>query len=147
MSQGSIDHPACHGSTWKIELMGSEISRVEQRDSGLVVVLSAARVSGDRSQLDPVLSGGHLQGVCWHLFDASWAGDPSALMGRIDEAQWQAAPSPATHGGTSLNAPSSGTTHVQLTLTTALGDTLVVQAQAWRVELVEGGRFTPSLAC
>ncbi len=126
-------------SPWQVELTGSEIARIEQHGSDLTVVLAAARVGGDRRQLDPGLSGGHLQGVRWHLLEASWTGEPSALIGRIDEADWL--------GGAWLSVPSSGTQATLLTLRTALGDHLEVHAKAWRVELLEGGRFTPSMAC
>lgn len=136
------------GTPWRIELPGSEIARIETQGQDLVVVLAAARVSGDRRQTDPRLSGGHLLGVRWHLLRSRWTGEPSAMIGRIDEATWLHAPSSAqARGDIALIAPSSGDTALQLTLTSALGDTLEVQAQAWRVELLAGGRFTPSLAC
>lgn len=147
MSTDPDGPPAHEGQRWQIELTGSEIARIEQSGRSLVVVLSAARVGGDRRQLDPALSGGHLQGVRWHLLEASWTGEPSALMGRIDEAEWGEGPARATPGLLMLSAPSSGGEVVRLALRTAMGDTLAVRAQGWRVELIDGGRFTPSMAC
>lgn len=146
-SSSLAHHLAEGGPIWQIELAGSEIARIEQHGNDLVVVLAAARVSGDRRQLDPALSGGHLQGMRWHLLEAHWTGEPSALIGRIDEAAWHQSPSLPAPGVALLIAPSSSGTAIHLTLRTALGDTLEVQAQAWRVELLEGGRFTPSMAC
>lgn len=140
-------HAAESGTPWSFELPGSEIARIEQDGSDLVVVLAAARVSGDRRQLDPSLSGGHLRGVRCHLLQASWTGDPCALIGRIDEADWRGDPPKVARHGAPLKAPSSGATAIELTLRTALGDALVVRAQAWRIELLDGSCFTPSLAC
>lgn len=150
MSTGPDGQPTHEGPIWQIELPGSEIARIEQSGRSLVVLLSAARVGGDRRLLDPALSGGHLQGVRWHLFEASWTGEPSALLGRIDEAEWAERGeglARATPGPLMLSAPASGGEVVRLALRTAMGDTLEVQAQGWRVELVNGGRFTPSMAC
>lgn len=147
MSAGPGCQPTHEGQRWQIELPGSEIARIEQSGRSLVVVLSAARVGGDRRQLDPALSGGHLQGVRWHLLEASWTGEPSALMGRIDEAEWGKGSARATPGPMMLSAPSSGGEVVRLALRTAMGDTLEVRAQGWRVELIGGGRFSPSMAC
>lgn len=140
-------HAAEGGPPWSFELPGSEIARIEQDGSDLIVVLAAARVRGDRRQLDPSLSGGHLRGVRCHLLQAGWTGDPCALIGRIDEADWRGDPHQSAPHGTTLRAPSSGTTAVELNLRTALGDNLVVRALAWRIELLEGSCFTPSLAC
>lgn len=140
-------HAAEGGPLWSFELPGSEIARIEQSGCDLVVVLAAARVRGDRRQLDPALSGGHLRGVRCHLLQASWTGDPCALIGRIDEADWRGDPPQAAGHGATLKAPSSGATAIELTLRTALGDALVVRAHAWRIELLEGSCFTPSLAC
>lgn len=128
--------------TWLIELAGSEIARIEQDKDHLTVVLAAARVSDDRRKLDRCQSGGHLQGVRCHLFSATWSGEPGALIGRIDEAEWVCKPAHAP-----LIAPSSGTQAVRLSLRTAWGDALEVHALAWQIELLEGGRFTPSMAC
>jgi hypothetical protein len=136
---------------WSIELAGSEIARIEQHGADLVVVLAAARVGGDRRLLDPARSGGHLLGVRWHLFEASWEGLPSSLIGRIDEAEWRSesgshmAMGMAT--GMNLQAPLHGDSPTALTLKTALGDALRVRAKAWRVELPAEVRFAPSLAC
>lgn len=144
---GVKGHEAEGGPPWSFELPGSEIARIEQDGCDLVVMLAAARVRGDRRQLDPSLSGGHLRGVRCHLLQASWTGDPCALIGRIDEADWRGDPPQADGHGTTLKAPSNGATAIELTLRTALGDALVVRAQAWRIELLEGSCFTPSLAC
>lgn len=139
------------GAPWSIELAGSEIARIEQHGADLVVVLAAARVGGDRRLLDPARSGGHLLGVRWHLFEASWEGMPSSLIGRIDEAVWHSEPDARTATGMAtgmvLQAPSHGDSPTAMTLRTALGDALSVRAKAWRVELPEGVRFAPSLAC
>ncbi len=147
MSAEAIGQPGSQDSPWQIELTGSEVARIESIGKDLVVVLAAARVSGDRRQLEPALSGGHLQGVRWHLLEATWIGEPAALIGRIDEARWCQGPSRSSQGDVRLEAPSSGDTLIELALTTALGDTLTLRAQAWRVELTQGGRFSPSLAC
>lgn len=139
------------GAPWLIELTGSEIARIEQHDADLVVVLAAARVGGDRRQLDPTLSGGHVLGVRWHLFEASWEGLPSSLIGRIEEARWRGDSDAQTvtgmASGMTLKAPSHGDSPIALTLETALGDALLVRAKAWRVELPTDVRFAPSLAC
>lgn len=132
---------------WTIELAGSEIARVERRGDDIVVVLSAARVRGDRSQLDATVSGGHLHGVSCHLLQASCEGDASALFGRIDEASWQGMPTSGTFAEAMLNVPSEGASTVRLTLRTGLGDELSIQARAWRIEVALPLRFTPSLAC
>ena len=147
MSLGNGDHPTPPAPPWQIELTGSEIARVEQVGSDLVLMLAAARVSGDRRQLDPGLSGGHLLGVRWRLIQASWTGVPANLIGRIDEADWREDPSPSMLAGLALRVPSSGDRAMQLRLTTALGDTLTVQAQAWQIDWMADGRFAPSLAC
>ena len=139
------------GAPWSIELAGSEIARIEQHGADLVVVLAAARVGGDRSLLDPARSGGHVLGVRWHLFEASWEGLPSSLIGRIDEADWRSESGSQTATGMAtgmvLRAPSRGDSPTALTLRTALGDALLVRAKAWRVELPTEVRFAPSLAC
>ena len=127
--------------------MVNTVGGFDRHGGNLIVVLAAARVNGDRRQLDPALSGGHLQGVRWHLLQASWRGTPSALIGRIDEADWRSAPSLSAHGGVMLSVPSLGSTPAHLTLRTALGDALEVQAQAWLVELPDNGGLRPSLAC
>lgn len=147
MSSGHVDPPAAPGPAWQIELTGSEVARIDQLGGDLLIVLAAARVHGDRRQLDPALSGGHLQGVQWRLLGASWTGEPSAIIGRIDEADWRHAPSQGAPVGVALRVPSSGDDRTCLTLTSALGDTLVVQARAWRIEWMPGGRFVPSRAC
>lgn len=138
---------APRGASWRIEWIGSEIARVEWDGCDLTMVLAAAQVRGDRRQIDPGRSGGHLQGVRCHLIGATWSGEPAALIGRIDEAEWIDGQATAQPGQASMAVPSSGATAIRLSLRTALGDTLEVQAQAWRIELLEGGRFTPSLAC
>ena len=139
------------GAPWLIELAGSEIARIEQHGADLVVVLAAARVGGDRRLLDPAHSGGHLLGVRWHLFEASWEGLPFSLIGRIDEAEWRSESGSHTATGMAtgmtLQAPSNGDSPTALTLKTALGDALLVWAKAWRVELPADVRFAPSLAC
>jgi len=132
---------------WQIELSGSELARVEQHGPDLVIVLAAARVPGDRRKQGQGPIDGHLQGVRLHLLQATWKGCPSAMVGRLDEVTWACGQTGATRPRSSLNAPSSGTTPIRLSLCTALGDHLEVQAQAWRIDLLDGGRFTPSLAC
>jgi hypothetical protein len=134
-------------ASWLIELVGSEIARVEQHGEDLVLVLAAAKVGGDRRQLDPALSGGHLLGVRWHLVQASWVGQPASLFGRIDEAEWRGESGSPMAAGMVLEAPSRVDSPTSLTLKTALGDALLVRAKAWRVELPAGARFAPSLAC
>lgn len=131
---------------WQVDLEGSELARIEQDGANLVIVLAAARVPGDRQQRGLERTGGHLQGVRLHLLEAHCEGLASAMLGRIDEVSW-VCEAGQTRPQTTLTAPSSGATPVRLSLRTALGDTLVVQAQAWRIEWLEGGRFTPSLAC
>lgn len=133
--------------SWLIELAGSEIARVEQHGADLVVVLAAAKVGGDRRQLAPTRSGGHLLGVRWHLIEASWEGLPSSLIGRINEVEWCDGSNAHRVTGVVLEAPSRGDSPTSLTLKTALGDALQVHAKAWRVELPAGARFAPSLAC
>lgn len=134
-------------ATWLIELTGSEIARIEQQGADIVVVLAAARVNGDRRQLASTRSGGHLLGVSWHLSDTSWVGQPSDLIGRIDEADWRSGSHSCQPHNNVLEVPSSGDSPAELTLKTALGDALVVRAQSWRVELPASVRFVPSLAC
>lgn len=131
---------------WQIELEGSELARIEQDGANLVIVLAAARVPGDRHQRGLEQTGGHLQGVRLHLLEARCTGPVSALVGRLDEASWACEASPPGLRAP-VAVPSSGATPVHLSLRTALGDTLSVQAQAWRIEWMPGGRFTPSLAC
>lgn len=134
-------------ASWLIELVGSEIARVEQHGADLVVVLAAAKVGGDRRQLDPTRSGGHLLGVRWHLIEASWEGLPSSLIGRIDEVEWRDGSNAHMATSVVLEAPSRGDSPTSLTLKTALGDALLVRAKAWRVELRADARLEPSLAC
>lgn len=134
-------------ATWLIELTGSEIARIEQQGADIVVVLAAARVNGDRRQLECARSGGHLIGVSWHLSDANWVGQPSDLIGRIDEADWRNGSSSGLSPSNVLEVPSSGDSPSELTLKTALGDALVLRAKSWRVELPASVRFVPSLAC
>lgn len=136
--------------TWLIELSGSELAGVATDGSDLIVTLSAARVSGDRSQLDLRLGGGHLRGVRCRLRQASWTGEPSHLIGRIDDATWRtdgdSAAAPRARPD-QVFAPSEGLQPVHLWLQTAMGDTLIVQAQGWHIERPPQGSFTPSLAC
>ena len=147
MSPDHGDPPAVSDAGWQIELAGSEVARIDQLGDDLLIVLSAARVRGDRRQLEPSLCGGHLQGLQWRLIGASWTGEPSAIIGRIDEAGWRHTPTQAAQVEVALPAQSSGEAPFWLTLTSALGDTLEVQAQAWRIEWMPGARFAPSLAC
>jgi len=131
---------------WQVELEGSELARIEQDGANLVIVLAAARVPGDGQQRGLAPTGGHLQGVRLHLLQARCAGLAQAMVGRIDEVSW------VCEGGqarprTTLVVPSGSATPVHLSLRTAWGDTFAVQAQAWRIEWLPGGRFTPSLAC
>lgn len=132
---------------WQIELEGSELARIEQPGSDMVVVLAAARVPGESRHTGLAPLGGHLQGVRLHLLDASSEGQAREMLGRLDEATWTCGQTGATNRRSRLTVPSSGATPICLVLRSAQGDTLVVRAQAWRIEVLEGGRFTPSLAC
>ncbi len=134
-------------ASWLIELVGSEIARVEQHGADLGLVLAAAKVGGDRRQVDPTRSGGHLLGVRWHLLEASWVGLPSSLIGRIDEAEWRDGSGAHMATGAILEAPSRGDSPASLTLKTALVDALLVRAKAWWVELPADARLAPSWAC
>ena len=136
--------------TWLIELSGSELASVAPDGPDLLVTLSAARVSGDRSQLDLHLGGGHLRGVRCRLHQACWTGEPSHLIGRIDDATWRTevdAGTPQRRQSGQVCVPSEGLQPVHLWLQTAMGDTLIVQAQGWHIERPPQGSFSPSLAC
>lgn len=135
-------------SSWRIELEGSELARIEQVGGDMVIVLAAARVPEDQRQRGMGLQGGHLQGVRLRLIQARWEGQACAMVGRLDEVNWAGDRAGAAGPRSTLIAPSSAEMPICLSLRTALGDALVVWAQAWRVEWREdGGRFTPSLAC
>ena len=136
-----------NANTWQIELEGSELARIELSGADVVIVLAAARVpAGLPGQRDEPASG-HLQGVRIHLMASRWEGPAHDLVGRIDEAAWTCEKKGATSLRAPLIAPSSGVTPIRLSLRTALGDTWWVHSQTWRVELLAGCRFTPSLAC
>lgn len=139
-----MSNPLC----WQIELEGSELARIDLLDSAMVIVLAAARVPGDKRQRGSGRQDGHLHGVRLHLVHPRWEGPLAAMIGRIDEASWTCLHTSATTGprGT-LSAPSSGTTPICLSLRTALGETLVVHCESWRVEVSAHWRWTPSLAC
>lgn len=132
---------------WQIELEGSELARIEWSGPDMVVVLAAARVPADSSQRGSDRVGGHLHGVKLHLVEPQWQGPP-ALIGRIDEASWA---SPREGVATSrrgrLVAPSMGNDPICMSLHMALGETLLVRCNSWRVELSAGWKFTPSRAC
>ena len=134
-------------SGWLIDLVGSEIAHVEPDGSDLIVVMAAAQVRGDRRQLDPARCGGHLQGVCWRLLEARWSGQISALIGRIDEVDWHRVGPDSGPWANSLRAPGQSDSPLHVSLRTALGEHLTVQASGWRLELADGARLTPAMAC
>lgn len=133
--------------SWLIDLIGSEIAVVEPDGADLVVVLAAAQVRGDRKQLDPARCGGHLLGVRWRLVAARWSGQVSALIGRIDEVEWHRAGPDSNALARPLKAPGQSDSPLHLSLRTALGEHLTVQARAWRLELEDGARLAPAMAC
>jgi len=144
--------PEPRSMIWLIDLQGSELASVQADGTDLIVIFSAAKVSGDRRQLDPLIGGGHLRGVHWRLHQARWTGDLSSLIGRIDEADWRIeaqAPAQARQPrqADQVCAPSQGSGPVHLRLHTAMGDTLVVDAQGWFVARPPDAAFSPSLAC
>ena len=134
-------------ASWVIELTGSELARIEVVGPDLVLHWAAARVRGDRSQLDPAVCGGHLSGVRWRLFGARSVGDLSAMVGRIDQVRWESGASASTLPPGCLQVPACGPSPCLLTLTSAWGDGLSVHARGWAASLDEGSAFTPSQAC
>jgi hypothetical protein len=149
MDVSTLVSHACPGTHW-IEVVGSELARIEVDGLDLLLTLSAARVRGKRSEIDHALCGGHIKGVRWRLIEAERAEGLQGLMGfigRIDGCDWQTHEGPGLASNACLLVPSRGEGPCRLTLTLAWGDTLAVQAKGWVVSLAEDSAFTPSSAC